>query len=44
VPYRPVTLGAVIAAHHAGQSLPVVGWDGEILNPPEAAKVWPAAG
>jgi hypothetical protein len=44
VPYRPVTLGAVIAAHHAGQSLPVVGWDGEIMNPADAAAVWPAAG
>ncbi len=43
VPYRPATLGAVIAAHHGGQSMPVVGWDGEILSPEEAAKVWPAA-
>lgn len=41
VPYRPVTLGAVIAAHHAGQGMPVVGWDGQVMNPPDAAEVWP---
>jgi hypothetical protein len=45
VPYRPVNLKAVIEGHHAGTcDIPVVGWDGEILNPVDAAKVWPAAG
>jgi uncharacterized protein (DUF2235 family) len=39
--YRPETLGAVIAAHRAGQSIPVIGWDGELLDP--AAVPWPDA-
>jgi len=43
-PYRPETLRAVIAAHHAGRSLPVVGWDGQVMNPSDVARVWPAAG
>ncbi len=32
-PYRPVNLAAVIRAHHEGRSTPVVGWDGEIMDP-----------
>lgn len=45
VAYRPVNLKAVIEAHHAGRcDIPVVGWDGEILNPADTAEVWPATG
>ncbi|MGF1631507.1 MAG: DUF2235 domain-containing protein [Kiloniellaceae bacterium] len=41
--YRPVNLAAVIAAHHAGRTTPVVGWDGEVMAPAAvaAAGVWP---
>ncbi|MGF1594381.1 MAG: DUF2235 domain-containing protein [Kiloniellaceae bacterium] len=41
VPYRPVNLAAAIAAHHEGRSMPVAGWDGELMDP--AAVPWPDA-
>jgi hypothetical protein len=38
-PYRPVNLAAVVTAHHAGRDMPVVGWDGNVMD---AASVnWP---
>jgi uncharacterized protein (DUF2235 family) len=37
--YRPPNLAVVIRGHHDGHSVPVVGWDGDIL--PESAAPWP---
>jgi hypothetical protein len=39
VPYRPVNLAAVMAAAAEGRTMPVVGWDGELMDP--AAVEWP---
>lgn len=39
-PYRPVNLAAIIEAHRAGRSIPVIGWDGLPMN--EADAPWPA--
>ena len=38
--YRPSNLEAAIRAHHAGRSIPVVGWDGKVI--PDADVPWPA--
>jgi len=40
VRYRPVNLAAAIKAHRAGRTTPVVGWDGELLDPAQVP--WPA--
>lgn len=37
--YRPPTLEAVIRARQGGRSIPVVGWDGEVMR--EDAVPWP---
>lgn len=39
-PYRPVNLAAVIKAHHAGQSMPVIDWNGMPV-PATAPSPWP---
>jgi len=38
-PYRPVNLAAVIEARHSGRTMPVVGWDGRVMD--AADEVWP---
>lgn len=37
--YRPINLAAVVAAHRAGHSIPVVGHDGHVM--PENTVPWP---